>query len=102
MITTYGATAAKRRDFGRRRALGASQADIVALVTIQSLLLGTLGAVVGTAGTALVTGVTMGVWPNWRFSVAVVVLAVDVSVLAALPPAFAAARRDPVRILRVP
>lgn len=101
-ITTYGATSARRRDFGRRRALGAARGDIVALVTIQSLLLGTLGAVVGVAGTALATGVTTGVSVNWRFPLAVVVLAVEVSALAALPPAFAAARQDPVRILRVP
>jgi putative ABC transport system permease protein len=101
-LVTYAAITQRRQDFGRRRALGATRADIVAMVGIQSALTGGLGAGVGTAiGSVIVIRMTGGL-PDAAFLGAVMVLATYVSVLAALPPALAAALRDPVRVLRVP
>jgi putative ABC transport system permease protein len=101
-LNVYGTVTTRRRDFGRRRALGADRTAITTLVTMQALITGLIGAVLGSAaGSAIVWRVTRGL-PDLRFVVAVAVLAVTATVLAALPPAVVAARRDPVRVLRVP
>lgn len=97
-VSTYGAVAGRRRDFGRRRALGASRSAIVVLVLVQT-------AVVACAGAAL--GVGVGLWATWSLPSATLVTgvalrAVLVALLGAVPPALIAALRDPVRILRVP
>jgi len=101
-LVTYAAITQRRQDFGRRRALGATRTDIVAMVAIQSALTGGLGAGVGLAlGSLIVLRMTGGP-PDAAFLGAVMVLATYASVLAAIPPALAAALRDPVRVLRVP
>ncbi len=92
----------RRRDFGRRRALGASRRWIVALVATQGLMSGLLGVVVGT----LAGVVTLLVWrqplPGADFVVALGLLALFVSVSGSLPPALYAASREPLRELRIP
>jgi len=101
-LVTYAAITQRRQDFGRRRALGATRTDIVAMVAIQSALTGGLGAGVGLAlGSLIVLRMTGGP-PDAAFLGAVMVLATYASVLAAIPPALAAALGDPVRVLRVP
>ena len=100
--TMFAVVGSKRRDFGRRRALGASRSAIVALVLIQAGLTAVAGALVG-CGIGLVTiGLTSGVLPTIRFSTGFVVLAILAATAGAVPPAVVAARRDPVRKLRVP
>jgi len=100
-LNVFGAVTTRRRDFGRRRALGASRADIVALVTVQTLVTAVIGAVIGAvAGSVVVAGV-LGIAPEPEFGVAVGVLAILATAVAAVPPALVAAYRDPVRILRV-
>jgi putative ABC transport system permease protein len=101
-LTLYGAVTGRRRDFGRRRALGASRSAIVTLVCLQTLVVALLGALAGTLiGAALIWR-----WTNTisdpSFAGAVATLAVIAATLAAIPPALVAAYRDPVRILRVP
>lgn len=101
-VTLYGATATRRRDFGRRRALGASRTDIVVLVLTQTGVAAGAGALAGTGtGLGLVQALE-GAQPGWRFTTGVAILAVLAALAAAVPPAVAAATRDPVRILRVP
>lgn len=101
-LNVFGAVTTRRRDFGRRRALGASRAAIVVLVTVQTGVTALIGAVVGTClGAAIVQGL-LGIAPSLEFAVAISVLAVLAAGAAALPPALLAAYRDPVRILRVP
>ena len=101
-LNVYGTVTTRRRDFGRRRALGADRAAIAVLVTVQTLITGVVGAVLGSSvGSAVIWRVTGGP-PDTAFVVAVAVLAVTATVLGALPPAVVAARRDPVRVLRVP
>lgn len=43
-LSVYGAVTSRRRDFGRRRALGASRLFILGLVTAQTLVAAILGA----------------------------------------------------------
>lgn len=101
-LNVFGAVTARRRDFGRRRALGASRLDIVALVTIQTATIAIAGAILGVlAGTAIVHEL-VGSTPQPAFTLAVVVLAVLASTIAAVPPALVAAFRDPVQVLRIP
>lgn len=98
----YGLVMLRRRDFGRRRALGASQAFIVGLLLTQVAALSAVGAVVGSITAAAVLFFGGDPLPGGDFFVAVGILATTAGVIAALLPAVAAARRDPVTELRVP
>lgn len=101
-VTQYGTMAARRRDYGRRRALGASRSDLMLVIAVQVLLCALVGILVGTvAGLALVRTLA-GALPEAEFVIGVMVLVTLSAVVAAIPPAVAAARVDPVRILRVP
>ena len=98
----YGLVMLRRKDFGRRRALGASRGLIVALLLIQMVALSALGAIAGTGialASLLLTGDPL---PGPAFLAALAVLAVTVGILAAIVPAIAASRRDPLKELRVP
>ena len=92
----------KRRDFGRRRALGASQRLIASIVLLQVLLLSTVGAALGLAGASVSLVVSGDPLPSFDYLVALAVLAVVTGLVAASLPAWLAARRDPLRELRVP
>lgn len=101
-ITMSGFVSVRRRDFGRRRALGASRSTVLVIVAVQALVASVAGAAVGTLGGLVLTHHLAGALPGPRFVVGVAVLAVLTTVLAAGPAALSAALRDPVRILRVP
>lgn len=101
-ITVTGSVNARRRDFGRQRAIGASRSAIVTLVVLSSAIAGALGALVGSLVGVVATSAMFGQVPSAGFVVSLVALSLLVAVLGAVPPAVAAARRDPVRILRVP
>lgn len=101
-LNVYGAVTARRRDFGRRRALGASRPDILTLVATQTTLIGIAGAAVGTTVGAVIVQRLLGTSPAAPFLVAIATLAVITTTIAALPPAAIAAYRDPVATLRVP
>ena len=95
--------AAIRRNFGRMRALGASRSALIAMVLIRTTVSAGLGALVGGAiGVAMVGATTGGELPHWTFVVGVGMLALAMSLLGCAVPAVAAARQDPVAILRVP
>jgi putative ABC transport system permease protein len=101
-VTLFGAVSARRRDFGRRRALGASRSFIATLVLVQTAITASIGALLGTVlGVAAVWRLA-GSLPSASFVIGVGVLALLASLLAAAAPASVAALRDPVRILRVP
>lgn len=98
----FGLVMLRRKDFGRRRALGASQGLIVLLLLAQVAALSIIGAVVGTIAAVIALLVSSDPLPGLDFMIAIDVLAVAVGVIAALIPAAAAARRDPLIELRVP
>lgn len=101
-ITIVGAVAGRRRDFGRMRALGASRSAVMVLVLISSALSGAAGVVVGMGVGLVVSYATSGALPSAGFACGVAWLALLVTTVGSVPPAIAAAYRDPVRILRVP
>ncbi|PPF83636.1 lipoprotein ABC transporter permease [Rathayibacter rathayi] len=98
----YAFVMMKRKDFGRRRALGASRSLIAGLVTTQVALLSVIGVCVGSAAALLSLVASGDPLPDAEFCVAVAVLAIAASTVAALVPATVAARREPVKELRVP
>ena len=98
----YGMVTLRRRDYGRRRALGAPQQLVLALIMLQTALLGAVGAVLGSGSALLVLALTRQPVPGVPYVVAIGVLAVGVSVLASPVPGIAASRREPIRELRVP
>ncbi len=98
----YGLIMMRRKDFGRRRALGATRGYIVTLLMTQTGILALTGiafGLIGATATALFAGDTM---PDLTFIVSLAVLALSAALLAALVPAIAASRREPIRELRVP
>lgn len=101
-VTLVGAVSQRRRDFGRRRALGASRSTVVSLVMIQTFFSAVPGAGLGTMVGLLVVNQLAGSLPSASFTAGVVTLTILTSLAGSLPPAVLAAFRDPVRILRVP
>lgn len=101
-VVMYGLVTMRRRDFGRRRALGASQHWIVVLLIAQTTLVASIGATVGTLTSLLVMVASADPLPGWQFSIAVTILSVFIAGVGALVPAIVAARRDPLTELRVP
>lgn len=92
----------RRKDYGRRRALGASQRLIMALVMTQTAVLSMCGAIVGCAIAFTVLAVLGDPQPPGTYYTAIAALAIATGVSASLIPAAAAAVRDPARELRVP
>jgi putative ABC transport system permease protein len=100
--TMFAIVGSKRRDFGRRRALGASRSAIVTLVLIQAGLTAVAGTIVGSGLGLLAVRLTSGILPTLQFTAGFVILAILAATAGAVPPAIVASRRDPVRELRVP
>ena len=98
----YGLVMLRRKDFGRRRALGASQALIIALLLTQTGVLALVGATIGGVAASIGLMASGDPFPGWDFVGAVAILSTTIGVIAALLPALAAARRDPLKELRVP
>lgn len=101
-LNVYGTVTTRRRDFGRRRALGATRPTIIGLIATQTALTALVGALTGTVATWLILTRATGTPPDPTFTLAIDILAVVTTTIAAIPPATIAAYRDPVRILRVP
>lgn len=100
-VILYGLVIMRRKDFGRRRALGASRGFIVALLLTQTALLAAAGIAIGLAASLGTLLVTRDPLPGLAFTLAVSTLAAATALLAALAPAIAASRREPIRELRV-
>jgi len=100
-LNVFGAVTTRRRDLGRRQALGASRLDIGVLVTAQTVVTAIIGSFIGVAAGSIVVTDVLDVAPELEFGLAIGILAVLATAVAAIPPAVVAAYRDPVRILRV-
>lgn len=101
-VVIFAGTVAARRDFGRRRALGATRGQLTVLVMLGTLWPALVGASIGTAAGWLYLGSRLGYLPDGRFPLAVGILAVFALVSASALPAAVAATRDPLHVLRMP
>jgi putative ABC transport system permease protein len=100
-VVVFAGTVAGRRDFGRRRALGATQQQLTLLVMLGTLWPAVIGASIGTALGSAYLGSRLGHLPDWRFPVSLAILTVLGLVAASALPAAVAATRDPLRVLRL-
>jgi putative ABC transport system permease protein len=98
----YGLVMMRRKDFGRRRALGASRGLIAGLLIVQTAILTAAGALIGSSAAAVALAASGDPLPRFQFFAAIGVLSIVVGILGAIPPAWVASRRDPLRELRVP
>jgi putative ABC transport system permease protein len=101
-VILYALVMMRRKDFGRRRALGATRGLIVGLLMTQTVLLTVLGVALGLAAAAIALAVTGDPLPGPAFMAALAVLTIITAAVAALLPAVVASRREPIRELRVP
>lgn len=102
LLNVWGMVLLRRKDFGRRRALGATRLTIVLLVVLQVLLVAVVGAVAGAlAGTGWLA-FNGEARPALGYTAALCVALVSAAAAAAAVPAAYAARRDPIAELRVP
>lgn len=101
-LNIYGSVTSRKRDMGRRRALGASRPAIMTLILLQTTIASLAGAALGAAAVSVVLVANTGARPDLEFTAAIIVLATFASGFASIPPAVVAAYRDPVRVLRVP
>ena len=86
---------------GRRRTLGLTRTDLIALVTARTAVTGAIGAAVGCSSAWAMNQAT-GFTTPVDFTVAVGVLATAVALVSALPPAGYASHLDPVNVMRTP
>ena len=98
----FGLVMIRRKDYGRRRALGATRSLIVTLVSASTLMISAVASVLG-GGVALLTLSIGGEpQPGWDFVTATLILTTAAAPLGAVPPSIVASRRDPLTELRVP
>lgn len=96
----FGAIEERRREFGLRRSQGATRATIAALVVIESSLLALLGSALGAGVGTLVVVSQTGLLPDLLLTAAVGTLVSLAAIAGAVPPAAAAALRQPLYVLR--
>jgi putative ABC transport system permease protein len=101
-VLLYGLVMMRRKDFGRRRALGASRSLIVTLLLTQTAVLAMTGIVVGVMVSTLILIFSGDPAPGFAFTVALAVLTLATALIASVIPAIIASRREPIRELRVP
>lgn len=101
-IVVFAGVGLRQRDFGRRRALGASRGTLFGLVLAQTLLPALAGLAAGAGAGTLIVVRLAGSPPAGDLVAAFAVLDVLAVAAAAAVPALVAAFRDPVRALRVP
>ena len=97
--------AERMRELGLRMALGASRSDILRMVLQRALKLSCIGIAIGVFvsifGTSLITHALFRVAPLDRpVFLAVTIVLIFVSMIAAVVPALRAANVDPMRVLR--
>lgn len=102
MIVVWGTVLMRRKDFGRRRALGATRTTILVLTIGQVALASIVGAFLGTGAGLVLLLARDAPLPGGAFVCAgASALVLSSCTLAVLPAAWASAR-DPLHELRVP
>jgi len=103
----YGAVRARTHEIGALRALGFGSAPVAVSVILEAVLLGAVGAIVGTAIAWLMfDGREMWVWGAFRLHVSLqlwvlgLLWALSTALLGGFLPALRAARLSPVEALR--
>ncbi|WP_219817097.1 FtsX-like permease family protein [Arthrobacter sp. GMC3] len=101
-IVTFGLILLRRKEFGRRRALGASRKTVIALVLIEAAIVAAAGALIGEVAAASLLLALDDPMPPTTFMAGIAILAISAGIIASFLPAIFAARREPIVELRVP
>jgi putative ABC transport system permease protein len=101
-VMLYSLVLLRRKDFGRRRALGASRGFIVLMLLAQTGYAAVASTIAGLGVSAVILAIGGDPLPTPSFCLALGVLTVSTALAATALPAAAAANRDPIRELRVP
>ncbi len=101
-VTAVVLVSAHQRRFGLQRALGASRPAIVGSISAFAFITATIGASAGAAASIIIAGLTDLDPAEPRFIVAGIGAVAVAAIVGALPPAIAAAFKDPVSVLRSP
>jgi putative ABC transport system permease protein len=105
-LTTYTATVEKARDYGVLKAIGASDGFLYRIVLEQSVIVGTAGAALGVTAAALAASLIEQRVPEFvtdlrlRDALAVFLISLAVSVVAAYLPVRRINRIDPAIVFR--
>lgn len=100
-IVVFADILVRRKDLGRRRALGATRSTIIWLMVLRTLLPAIIGAFAGTMSGILLAQ-RAGSLPPLAFCFGILILALISAAASALAPATYAAHSDPVKVLRTP
>lgn len=101
-VVSFVSVSLRRRDFGRRRALGASRLQLVSVIVVASGIAVLAGAVLGSLTSTFAFHLIGRPVPPTDFTIATAYIAVVVLTASTAVPAIIAAFRDPVSALRVP
>ncbi len=99
-VVAFAAVSARRRDYGRRRALGARRTNLVVLILAHMSYASGLGSSVGLAAGAVTVRNMTSMPADLRYMAAVAVLTIATTAIAGFVPALIAALRDPLTVLR--
>ena len=97
--------AERTREIGLRKAVGASNGNIIVQFLVESLIISALGGLIGYVGGYVLaflisTFLTFTPALNWQIALAALSTSVIVGVVFGLYPALRAARKDPIESLR--
>jgi len=105
-LVIYTATIEKRREYGAIKAIGARNGTLYRIVAIQALIAAGVGAVAG-VGLAYASGVALMAWrPQFLVDIdpatigVVLASSLLMALVAAIMPAWAAARLEPAEVFR--
>lgn len=102
LINVWGFVLMRRKDLGRRRALGATRLSILALYLAQVFLTAALAGAIGATLGLVALAYERSPLPSTSYAAAVVLALTLAATIAAAMPVAVAANRDPLRELRVP
>jgi putative ABC transport system permease protein len=105
-LTAYTAVADQMREYGVLKAVGAGGGRLAWQVTVETLYRAVLGYILGVALSYLTAALIMAVWPQFNIVIRpetiaqVGVLALVMTILAALLPIRRLSRIDPVAVFK--
>lgn len=101
-VNVWGLAIARRKDYGRRRALGASRTMVTALIVSQVGAIALAGISAGIAGTNVWFVLQQMALPTTAYCISLALVITVGAMFAALVPAVVASTRDLINELRVP
>lgn len=101
-LTSAIASLGRRRDYGRRRALGATRSAIVVLALAENAIPILTGAFAGTTLAVGIIGILTGSVAHLGLVIAVPILVSLAGITSTVPAVIWVATKDPVSVLRIP